>query len=82
MSERALFLDALEIADPVERTAYLDKACGGDLALRAAVEELLKAHADPGPFMDRPAPSLVATVDGPVTEGPALRGSFCVAGLF
>jgi serine/threonine protein kinase/WD40 repeat protein len=70
MSERALFLDALEIADPAQRATYLDRACAGDPALRAGVEELLKAHTDPGPFMDRPAPSLVATADGPVSEGP------------
>jgi hypothetical protein len=53
VSERALFLDALEIDDAAQRRAYLDQACAGNPALRAAVEELLKAHTDPGPFMDR-----------------------------
>ena len=45
MTERTIFLAAIEIADPTERLAYLDQACGGDEALRSQVEELLKSHA-------------------------------------
>src|SRR5690349_16283464 len=63
MTERSLFLSALEIADPAERSAYLDRACAGDPALRAQVELLLQAHHEPGQFMERPATALVATVD-------------------
>lgn len=29
---------------PAERQAYLDKACGGNMALRQTVEALLRAH--------------------------------------
>src|SRR5438105_4722378 len=58
-----------EIGDSSERSAYLDRACAGDPALRAQVEQLLKAHQEPGRFMERPAPVLVATVDEqPLTE--------------
>jgi eukaryotic-like serine/threonine-protein kinase len=69
MSERSHFLAALDIEDPAERSAYLDRACGGDPALRARVEELLRAHEGRGRFMDRPALTL-ATADEPARERP------------
>jgi WD40 repeat protein/serine/threonine protein kinase len=65
MIERSIFLAMLEIEDPAERSAYLDRACAGDPALRSQVEQLLKAHQEPGPFMERPATALVATADEP-----------------
>jgi eukaryotic-like serine/threonine-protein kinase len=68
MTERSVFLAAVEIGEPSEREAFLDKACAGDPALRAQVEQLLRAHWKPGSFMDRPAAALVATVDEPVFE--------------
>ena len=40
---------------PRERPAYLDKACEGDLSLRAAVESLIKSHEDTTNFVDAPA---------------------------
>jgi hypothetical protein len=43
---RDLFLLATEIPS-MERHAYLNTACGEDIDLRAAVERLLAAHADP-----------------------------------
>src|SRR5262249_53389213 len=44
VTEREIFLEALEIATPEARAAYLQGACGGDIALRRKVEELLKEH--------------------------------------
>ena len=41
MSERTIFMAALEIAEPAERAAYLEQACSGDAALRHQVETLL-----------------------------------------
>jgi serine/threonine protein kinase len=70
MTERSIFLAMLEIEDLAARSAYLDRACAGDPALRSQVEQLLQAHQEPGPFMERPAPALVATVDEPLTERP------------
>ena len=35
MSERSIFIEALEKDDPTERAAYLDQACAGDELLRA-----------------------------------------------
>jgi hypothetical protein len=37
-----IFLNAREMVDPVKRVAYLDQACGGDDALRACVEAMLR----------------------------------------
>ncbi len=44
MTEREIFLAALEMTTPEARTAYLRTACGGDVALRRKVDELLKEH--------------------------------------
>ena len=39
--EKAVFCQAVEIADPEQRRQFLDQACGADKALRAQVEGLL-----------------------------------------
>ncbi|MBM3882723.1 MAG: hypothetical protein FJ387_23875 [Verrucomicrobia bacterium] len=44
MTEREIFLEALEMPTPESRAVYLQAACGGDVALRHKVEELLKEH--------------------------------------
>ncbi len=46
MGEQDIFLEALRIPDSAGRTAYLDRACAGDGALRRRVEMLLLAHAN------------------------------------
>jgi serine/threonine protein kinase len=48
---KAIFDEALEIASPVERAAYLDRACAGVPELRQKVEQLLKAFSDAGGFL-------------------------------
>jgi tRNA A-37 threonylcarbamoyl transferase component Bud32 len=55
VTEETIFLAALEQATPADRAAYLDAACAGDPALRERVEALLRSHADPDSFLDRPA---------------------------
>src|SRR5205814_1907713 len=55
MTEATIFATALEKSDVVERSAYLDEACGGDAALRRRIEELLQAHGQAGEFLERPA---------------------------
>src|SRR5688572_32219449 len=44
MTEREIFLEALEMATPEARAAYLESACHGDVSLGRKVEELLKEH--------------------------------------
>jgi eukaryotic-like serine/threonine-protein kinase len=52
--EREIFLGALEQRTPQERAAFLERACGGDLPLRAGVDALLRNHKDDA-FLEPPA---------------------------
>jgi serine/threonine protein kinase len=52
---KEIFLAAIEKAAPAERAAFLDEACAGDASLREKVEELLRAHYQPGSFLEKPA---------------------------
>jgi formylglycine-generating enzyme required for sulfatase activity/tetratricopeptide (TPR) repeat protein len=54
MSERTIFLTALDKDDAQERKAYLDGACAGEPWLRRRVEALLKSHDDAGSFLGAP----------------------------
>lgn len=70
MNERDIFLAAIEIADPAERAAYLDEACGENTELRAQVEELLKTHNETSQFLETPAVETDSAVDRTVlTDG-------------
>jgi WD40 repeat protein/serine/threonine protein kinase len=44
MTEREIFLRALDCDTPEARAAYLEGACARDVALRGKLEELLKEH--------------------------------------
>ncbi|MCI0461473.1 MAG: protein kinase [Gemmataceae bacterium] len=54
MTLEDIFLAAAEKDTPAQRAAYLDSACGGDTALRAQVEALLRAHAQAGSLLEQP----------------------------
>jgi len=69
MSERDLFIAALQKDDPAERAAYLADASDNDVELRRRVERLLRLHADAGSFLDQPAGEPGETVD-PAPGGP------------
>jgi serine/threonine protein kinase/tetratricopeptide (TPR) repeat protein len=53
-SAKEIFFAAVEKPTPAERAAFLDQACAGDVALRQRVEALLKAHDEPGSFLENP----------------------------
>ena len=55
MTERTIFLAAIDIADPAKRAAYLGQACGGDADLRAQVDALLSSHQQSSQFLETPA---------------------------
>src|SRR5947209_6356526 len=61
----AIFNEALEEPSAAARAAYLDRACGGDPAIRARVETLLGAHDRAGGFLESPAQPPTADVDRP-----------------
>ena len=63
MSERSIFIAALEKDDPAERAAYLAQACADDAALRERIERLLKAHEPADSFLERGPSVLDATDD-------------------
>jgi serine/threonine protein kinase len=69
LPEELIFLQALEIPSAAERAAFLDRACGPNQALRAEVEELLRAHERSGDLLDL-LDDLPATADLPASEGP------------
>ncbi|MCR9117824.1 MAG: serine/threonine protein kinase [bacterium] len=50
-----MFLEILNLSDPVERAALLDRECAGRPELRERVESLLEAHQRSGDFLDVPA---------------------------
>ncbi len=54
MTNRDLFIAALNLDDPAERRAYLHEACGTDSSLRQRVEALLKVHENAGSFLESP----------------------------
>ena len=56
--EKAVFCEALEIADPKQRRQFLDQACGADKVLRAQVERLLALSQGAGDFFKDCAPAL------------------------
>jgi hypothetical protein len=61
MSERDIFIAALQQADPAQRQAYLDEACAGQPDLRQQVEHLLRLHEGAGSFLEQPAAESAAT---------------------
>ena len=72
VNESQVFANALKLATPAERAAYLDGACAGNPQLRADVEALLRAQASDPDFLDQPPGSLGETADAPAA-GSAIR---------
>jgi WD40 repeat protein len=67
VNEEMLFHLARE-RPPEDRTAFLEEACVGDLALRQRVEILLRADNAPGRFLERP-PLVSGDEDTLATDG-------------
>ncbi len=61
MNEETIFIEALEIRDPVERAAFLDRACAGNPTMRDRLKRLLDQHERAGSFLERPAPASGST---------------------
>jgi len=64
---KTLFLAASDLANPVERAAYLDRECDGDAELRARVEALLRAN-DAAPLAVAPEATVDSAPGLPETE--------------
>src|SRR5262245_41195063 len=55
MTDRDLFIAALDHPDPADRAAWLEHACADDLDRRRRVEVLRKPHDDASRFLADPA---------------------------
>src|SRR5262245_24619179 len=64
MTEREIFIEALDKGSPAERAAFLDTACAADAALRGRIEALLHSHEGAGEFLNGSAPERLAGVPG------------------
>ena len=58
--EKSLFNAAQDITDPARRRAFLEEACGDDLALRTRIERLLSAGEQADDFLAGCGPALEA----------------------
>jgi WD40 repeat protein/serine/threonine protein kinase len=73
-TERDLFLEALELGTPEARAAYLQGACGQDVALRRKVDALLKEHFSNDSLLAGPAlEGEPSTVTGFIAEEAPAR---------
>jgi signal transduction histidine kinase len=61
-SAKTIFLNALEIASPGTRRAYVVSQCGPDQALRAEVEELLHHHERIAPLLESASVARTTTI--------------------
>jgi non-specific serine/threonine protein kinase/serine/threonine-protein kinase len=84
MSERDVFIAALQKEVPAERLAYLDAACAGRPELRRQVEGLLRLHEGAGSFLERPAAGPPATGAFPdaTEQAPSLETPGAVIGNY
>jgi hypothetical protein len=82
MNAEQIFREAVGMPNLKERQAYLDRACKGDDAVRAAVEALLRADGDAGNFLKAPALDPNAALDSPydLKRPGAVNGLPLVAG--
>ena len=55
MTERDIFIAALQKEDRAQRQVYLDEACAGQPELHKQVEDLLRLYEGAGSFLQRPA---------------------------
>jgi hypothetical protein len=76
----AIYLAAIERADPAEQAAYLESACGGDQDLRRKVDELLAAHPKVGRFLEPPADVTHHYSPGADSEPEAVIAGTLIAG--
>jgi hypothetical protein len=53
VSPETIFARAIEIASDGDRAAFLDRACGGDVALRREGERFVRNYFRAGSFLER-----------------------------
>jgi serine/threonine protein kinase len=76
----SIFCAALERVSAEERAAYVEAACGQDVALRARIETLLQAHEQAGGFL--PEKAEVCDAQPTVDEPPVSERAGTVIGPY
>ncbi len=66
----SIFSEAVELATPEDRAAYLDDACGADRELRCRVEALVQAHERAGNFLRGKSSAAKLEATGEFTPSP------------
>jgi eukaryotic-like serine/threonine-protein kinase len=79
MNEESLFAAALEKQDAAQRQAFLQEACGDDVALRERLEKLLAAHGHARGVLER-GPECAAPITN--RQAPAIAAGRVFAGRF
>jgi serine/threonine protein kinase/dienelactone hydrolase len=74
--EISVIFSAALAREPAQRSAYLEKACGGNVELRAELENLLAASDSRDSFIDSPRPALTADNPQPSFSAGEKIGSF------
>src|SRR4051794_4773686 len=69
MTERDVFVAALQLSDPAERGAFLDRVYGDRAEARGRLEALLSERERLGDFLERPAVASEATLAEPQPAG-------------
>jgi WD40 repeat protein/serine/threonine protein kinase len=84
MTERDLFLAALDISDPADRAQFVVEKCGPDAELRRKVEALLQAHVAAGSFLAAPAgdPDQTGLHESPEVKAPTENSRTILAGKY
>jgi serine/threonine protein kinase/tetratricopeptide (TPR) repeat protein len=81
MHERSIFMAAVAMETPAQRSAYLDEACAGDAALRRRVEALLASHEQASSFLGKTVPEgLAERLEATRGEPPAAEEAPTSAG--
>ncbi len=71
---KSIFLKALELPMPAERSAFVEQACAGQPELKGRVEVLLKTAHDPDSLLDQPISAIEATHVSPREPGSESLG--------
>jgi hypothetical protein len=68
---KEVFLNLVKEPPSGQRDEHLQRVCAGDVDVERRVRDLLRAHAEPGSFLDCPAVAVESAVSyGPVAEQP------------
>jgi serine/threonine protein kinase len=71
-----IFCAAIELTSAEERSAYLARVCGDDLATRRRVERLLEAHSQAGGVLDAPPAAESWTANLPAESAGTVIGPY------